>query len=88
MNLDLQKLCSTLANVNLCELAQEEDQSLSSSTQQSIEYSTMISNRSHLNELQKENRAPNQTSISTADSHVNPLAVRSSPSILSNTHLF
>jgi hypothetical protein len=42
--------------------------------------STMISGTSHLNELQKENRAPppsNSTSLSST--------IRSSPSILSNT---
>ncbi|CAF1210495.1 unnamed protein product [Adineta ricciae] len=73
---DLQKLCSTLANVNLCELVEDDDRSSSSrtTTVPSIEpvtsehsatqlpsthfNSTMISETSHLNELQKENRAP------------------------------
>ncbi|CAF0807810.1 unnamed protein product [Rotaria sp. Silwood1] len=72
---DLQKLCATLANVNLCELAEDEDRlSSSRTTTSSITAmssdpqtsqisssqfnSTMISGTSHLNELQKENRAP------------------------------
>ncbi|CAF2491112.1 unnamed protein product [Rotaria sp. Silwood2] len=72
---DLQKLCATLANVNLCELAEDEDRLSSSRTitpsiapvasdpqtsqiSSSQFNSTMISGTSHLNELQKENRAP------------------------------
>jgi hypothetical protein len=43
----------------------------------------MISGRSHLNELQKENRAPPLRSLS--DSSSLSLNIRSSPSILSNT---
>jgi hypothetical protein len=74
---DLQNLCSTLANVNLCELAEDEDRLSSSTTittspsrapitsdhrtsqlSSSQFNATMISGTSHLNELQKENRAP------------------------------
>ncbi len=107
--LDLQKLCSTLANVNLCELAEDEERSSSSSSSSSSSItttttttpsiapsisdhqtsqttssqfnSTMISGRSHLNELQKENRAPlssNNRSTLTNNSI-------SSSSVLSNT---
>jgi hypothetical protein len=93
LKLGLQKLCSTLANVNLCEMAEDEDRSSSTiisnnSDQQSIQSSTefnstMISGRSHLNELQKENRAPPLRS--SLDSSSLPLNIRSSPSILSNT---
>jgi hypothetical protein len=80
MFLDLQKLCSTLANVNLCEMVGEEDRSSNPPSISTEFNSTMISDRSHLNELQKENRAPppsNSTSLSST--------IRSSPSILSNT---
>jgi hypothetical protein len=85
LKLGLQKLCSTLANVNLCEAAEDENRSsiINNPDQQSIQLSstefnsTMISGRSHLNELQKENRAPSSSSISSSN--------RSSPSILSNT---
>ena len=72
--LDLQKLCSTLANVNLCEMADEDDRISTPVTSPTEFNSTMISDRSHLNELQKENRAP-----------ASPSSVRSSPSILSHT---
>ncbi|CAF1216135.1 unnamed protein product [Adineta steineri] len=98
---DLQKLCSTLANVNLCEMAEDSNKSSSSGTtttnnsnsnynqgpvqsssiSSSTEFSsTIISGRSHLNELQKENRAPssfNSTSL--------VLSNQSSPFILSNS---
>ncbi|CAF2840922.1 unnamed protein product [Rotaria sp. Silwood2] len=106
---DLQKLCSTLANVNLCEMAEDDDRSVSSQTptttttttimptynsdQQSVQSSpissslefnsTMISGASHLNELQKENRAPSPP-LSFNSTSLSP-NVRSSPSILSNT---
>jgi len=76
--IDLQKLCSTLANVSFCEMVEDENRSSSSSrttttannnsdeqlgqsslVSSSSEFnSTMISGTSHLNELQKENRAP------------------------------
>ena len=99
--LDLHKLCSTLANVNLCEMVEDDHRSSSSSSrttthtfeQNSIDSSpmssspefnsTMISGRSHLNELQKENRAPPTTSSFNST----PLSpnIRTSPSILSNT---
>ncbi|CAF4493725.1 unnamed protein product [Rotaria socialis] len=71
---DLQKLCATLANVNLCELAEDEDR-LSSprSTAHSItpgasdpqtissQFNSTISETSNLNEFQKGNRAPSHT---------------------------
>ena len=112
--LDLQKLCSTLANVNLCEMAEDEDRNSASraaiaaaattaapttvattnhrpnppsvsSTSSSGFNSTMISGTSHLNELQKENRAPPPpTVISSPNSLPLPSALRSSPSVLSN----
>ncbi|UJR23406.1 hypothetical protein I4U23_026413 [Adineta vaga] len=91
----LQKLCSTLANVNLCEMVEDENRvssspysnttsnstnnqfSQSSSSSSSRFNSTLISGTSHLNELQKENRSPlNSTSFSSTHSF---------PSILSNT---
>jgi hypothetical protein len=78
--IDLQKLCSTLANVSLCEMVEDEDRSSSSSrtttttatnnnsdeqsgqsssVSSSSEFnSAIISGTSHLNESQKENRAP------------------------------
>jgi len=117
--LDLQKLCSTLANVNLCEMADDDDRSLSSrhntttnnstifSHQQSSVptlmnsspefHATMISGTSHLNELQKENRAPppsisssfssptSSSSSPTSSSPSPPLPLSNSPSILSNS---
>ncbi|CAF2104914.1 unnamed protein product [Rotaria magnacalcarata] len=68
---DLQKLCATLANVNLCELAEDEDRlSSSRSTTHSItprasghqtissQFNSTISETSNLNEFQKENRVP------------------------------
>jgi len=73
--IDLQNLCSTLANVNLCEMVDDEDRSTTTITtnsdQRSIQLSsefnsTMISERSHLNELQKENREPSPPSSSSA----------------------
>ncbi|CAF0850247.1 unnamed protein product [Rotaria sp. Silwood1] len=105
--IDLQKLCSTLANVNLCEMAEDDDRSVpsrastttmstynfgqqsvqSSPISSSLEFnSTMISGRSHLNELQKENRAPSPPPppLSFNSRPLSP-NVRSSPSILSNT---
>lgn len=117
--LDLQKLCSTLANVNLCEMADDDDSSSSRSNttnNNSTGYShhhhhqstvptlmnsspefhaTMISGTSHLNELQKENRAPppsisssfasESSSASSTTSSPSPLPLSSSPSILSNS---
>lgn len=89
---DLQKLCSALANVNLCEMVEDENRSSSptisndqssqsSSSSSSLEFnSTMISGTSHLIEIQKENQSP-----------VNPISppssslMQSSSSILSNT---
>jgi hypothetical protein len=87
--INLQKLCSTLAKVNLCEMVEDEDRSSSINNQQSIQSvssssefnSTMISGRAHLNELQKENREPKLPSNSTSLS----LNTRLSPSVLSNT---
>lgn len=107
---DLQKLCSTLATVNLCEMAEDEDRNSASraaaaaaattavtttthrpnppsvsSTSSSGFNSTMISGTSHLNELQKENRAPPPpTATSSPNSLPLPSALRSSPSVLSN----
>ncbi|CAF2132026.1 unnamed protein product [Rotaria magnacalcarata] len=114
--IDLQRLCSALAKVNLCEMAEDEDRSSSSSSssscramttsttetsvttyhgdqQQSVQTSsissslefnsTMISGTSHLNELQKENRAPSPP-LSYNSTSQSP-NVRSSPSVLSNT---
>jgi hypothetical protein len=105
---DLQKLCSTLANVNLCELAEDEDRSSYSSipsttasatsvtpiysdhqishTSPSQFNSTMISGRSHLNELQKENREPppQPNILPTARSPFSSSSLSSS-SVLSNT---
>lgn len=84
--IDLQKLCSTLAKVSLCEMAEVEDRSSSSGTATADTYSnhqsvqsltissstkfnsTMISHTSHLNELQKENRAPSLPSLSNSTS--------------------
>ncbi len=79
LKLGLQNLCSTLANVNLCEMVDDEDRSsiiIDNSDQRSIQSSpissstefnsTMISDRSHLNELQKENRAPPRPSSSSS----------------------
>jgi hypothetical protein len=112
--IDLQNLCSTLANVNLCELAEDEDRLSSpptttttttlSITSGSSDYqtsqippsqfnSTMISGRSHLNELQKENRAPPPSnSLLTSSNNRSSLtnnsissSSSSSSSILSNT---
>ncbi|CAF1528317.1 unnamed protein product [Adineta ricciae] len=88
--IDLQTLCSTLANVNLCEMVEDDNRSSSRSVvahfdhqscQSSSEFdSTMISGTSHLNELQKENRSPYDPIQSS------PMySTRSSPSILSNT---
>lgn len=99
--LDLQKLCSTLANVNLCELAEEEDRSSSSrslthssreiesrSTTHSSPATTfnsaMISGRSHLNELQKENREP---PVFTSHSNPSPLSSSNRSSYSSNTSI-
>ncbi|CAF3525686.1 unnamed protein product [Adineta steineri] len=111
---DLQKLCSTLANVNLCELAEEDDRSSSSRTTTTTVSnfepvtsdhsppsqvptsqfnSAMISGRSHLNELQKENRAPSPSNTLLTSSAVrSPLtnnslssSSSSSPTVLSNT---
>ncbi len=92
-----------MANVNLCELAEDEDRLSSSTTtaaspsrapitsdHQTSQISssqfnaTMISGRSHLNELQKENRAPPPPS-SSSESTSFPLSIRSSPSMFSNT---
>lgn len=42
--LDLQKLCSTLANVNLCELAEEDDHSSSSSSSTSATATMLTTN--------------------------------------------
>jgi hypothetical protein len=97
--IDLQKLCSTLANVNLCELAEEEDRSSPSrittssitpidSDHQSLSpqfNSTMISGTSHLNELQKENRAPPPPPPSSPSNAILVSPTDRSPSILSNT---
>lgn len=114
--LDLQKLCSTLANVNLCEMADDDDSSSSRSNVTSNNgngyshhqsavptlmnsspelHATMISGTSHLNELQKENRAPppsisssfssGSSSASSTTSSPSPLPLSSSPSILSNS---
>jgi len=104
-----------LANVNLCELAEDESRLSSSiSTVPSIPSSTsdhqtsqisssqfnstMISGTSHLNELQKENRAPPPPSssniLSTSPNNRSPLtnnsissssSSSSSSSVLSNT---
>ena len=105
---DLQKLCSTLATVNLCEMAEVEDRTSASrssttttpttmatlhsnppsisSTSSSGFNSTMISGTSHLNELQKENRAPPPRAVAMSSPNALPLpsALRSSPSVLSN----
>ena len=102
LNIDLHKLCSTLANVNLCEMAEDDHRSSASSQptthsfdQQSIQpspvssspefNSTMISGTSHLNELQKENRAPPTPPSSSSNSTSLSPTIRLSPSILSNT---
>lgn len=58
-------------------MADEDDQMSTPVTSPTEFNSAMISDRSHLNELQKENRAPASPSL--------PLSVRSSPSILSHT---
>jgi hypothetical protein len=47
--------------------------------------STMISGTSHLNELQKENRAPPTPPSSSSNSTSLSPTIRSSPSILSHT---
>ncbi len=105
-----------MANVNLCELAEDEDRSSLSRTTTSIApslesvtsdhqtsqlpssqfNSTMISGTSHLNELQKENRAPPSppppsSSLLTSSTGRSPLtnnslsSTSSSPTVLSNT---
>ena len=112
--LDLQKLCSTLANVNLCELAEEDARSSSASSNASTTASsassspsaapthydhrssqsspsqfnsTMISGRSHLNELQKENREPppQPNNQPHARSPLSSSGLSPSSSVLSNT---
>lgn len=55
-------------------MADEDDRTSTPITSSTEFNSTMISDRSHLNELQKENRAPALSS-----------SVRSSPSVLSHT---
>lgn len=99
--LDLQKLCSTLAKVNICEMAEEDDR-LPSSTptntndtpaqlpvmETAVELnSTMISETSHLNELQKENRAPLRAPPSMATSVPFSPTVQSPPSACPRTVL-
>ena len=97
VHVDLQQLCSTLANVNLCELAEGEDRASSSramipaastpsadvdhppSHSPSSQFNaTMISGTSHLNELQKENRAPPPSSLLQAASSTTRSALSNS----------
>ncbi|CAF3284106.1 unnamed protein product, partial [Rotaria sp. Silwood2] len=91
----IQALYSTLGNANSCEMVEDKDRPGSSQTtynpnQQSAEplpisaspefNSTMISDTSHLNELQKENREPPLTNSPSLS-----LNIRSSSCVLSNT---
>ncbi|CAF3048278.1 unnamed protein product, partial [Rotaria sp. Silwood2] len=93
--IDIQALYSTLGNANSCEMVEDKDRPGSSQTtynpnQQSAEplpisaspefNSTMISDTSHLNELQKENREPPLTNSPSLS-----LNIRSSSCVLSNT---